>query len=165
MIWKTRHLQNRNVWIFPRVMPMGCLHLPSSSVNVLANGQRGYLSSTFLTKNVSNESHTHTKNTIFVISLLTMISGPFYIQTLYNATIQYLSIVLYSNKNPNIVQISRLTIVVLGTRQMKIHKSKILSPINSTILKKLSFVCSLYILYQYFEIEFNTKDKFRIPTI
>ena len=56
MIVKTRHLQNRNVWIFPRVMPMGCLHLPSSSVNVLANGQRGSLSSPFLTTNVCNES-------------------------------------------------------------------------------------------------------------
>ena len=56
MIGKTRHLQTRNVWIFPRVMSMGCLHLPSSSVNVLANGQRGSLSSPFLTKSMNNES-------------------------------------------------------------------------------------------------------------
>lgn len=74
-----------------------------------------------------------------------MISGPFYSQTLYNATVQYPSIVLYSNKNPNIVQISRLTIVVLGTKQTKIHKSKILSPINSTILKKAVF--RMFVVY------------------
>ena len=56
MIGKTRHLYNRNVRIFPRVMPVGCLHLPSSIVNVLANEQRGSLSSLFLTKSMNNES-------------------------------------------------------------------------------------------------------------
>ena len=40
MIGKTRHLETRNVWVFPRVMPVGCFHIPTSTVNVLANGNR-----------------------------------------------------------------------------------------------------------------------------
>ena len=38
MLGKTRHLYNGNVRIFLRVMPVGCFHLPTSIVNVLANG-------------------------------------------------------------------------------------------------------------------------------
>ena len=38
MIGKIRHLEIRNIWIFPRVMPLGCFHIPTSTVNVLAIG-------------------------------------------------------------------------------------------------------------------------------
>ena len=38
MIGKSRHLEIRNIWVFPQVMPLGCFHIPTSTVNVLANG-------------------------------------------------------------------------------------------------------------------------------
>ena len=38
MIGKIRHLEIRNICVFQRVMPLGCFHIPTSIVNVLANG-------------------------------------------------------------------------------------------------------------------------------